>query len=194
MLQHNSKTLVGVLGQPRSGTSLVCQMLAATGFDVAGEWPAYEVEADPNWIFRREWLKTDTPQAVKILEPQDWHPPFGFRWKFILTKRNYYEQAKSLGKLGGERYGPEQLRKLAGHLKRDHSRTFQLLLEYEAELLILPFERLIKQPKRSAERMARFLDGTGVDIDRKAMAACVRKRSTACYPGFLELELLEQGQ
>ena len=53
----------------------------------------------------------------------------------------------------------------------------------------MTFEELLSAPMESAERISKAFE---LSLDTEAMAKCVVKRSSACYEGLLEAELLER--
>lgn len=170
-----------VAGIARSGLSLTMQMLHAGGYPCAGEPPAFE----PCPVGCIPW-KRYGGHAVKFVDAQLDLPPDG-TYDVIRLRRNLQEQARSFNKWTAVMFRgvPIPISKIVASFRRDY-----LVIDEWAKnhhLLMLGFENLITDPRGSAILLR---DWTGKDLDVDRMAACVVKRSPACYPGLLELSLL----
>ena len=187
-----SGPLIIVSGLSRCGTSLVMQMLQAGGVAVTGEYPAFELV---EFTGPRElsFLQKFKGHGVKIIDPHlfDWRgvPEL----KVIWLDRDPAEQAKSQIKFGAAVAGlPIQqtramVRQWTRALRRDRPRCLALFKALGCETLFLSFERLVEAPLSAARELAEF---TGA-APAEAMAEAVRPRGPECYPGLLEIELLE---
>lgn len=184
--------IIAVAGQPRSGTSLLMQMLAAGGVPIApgSSWPAFEDERVRGLPADAAWLDEARGRAVKLLDPHRWSPPFDGRYAYdaiIVQRQDLDEQAKSFGKfLRATTPLPVS--------RRDEKRAIAGFLEGRKRIATLPwdrslrlnFEQLVTVPSWCAGRIESFL---GTPLDRDAMVAAVRQRPVTCLPYMLELEL-----
>lgn len=177
-----------VSGLGRCGSSLVMQMLAAAGFEVTGEYPAFEdgrvnLPSTEN-LWSGEW----NGKAVKVLDPHRSNLHLS-NCKVIWLDRHIRQQAKSIAKFSqammGLKFSPDQIRELECSLVRDRAICLAMFKKSGRPLLELYFDDLIKRPVAEAVRLASF---TGTNS--RKMDGVVRKRSAECYPGLLEIELL----
>lgn len=186
------KPVIIVSGLSRCGTSLVMQMLQAGGVDVTGEHPAFELV---EFTGPRElaFLSRFRGRAVKIIDPYlfDWRG--APELKVIWLDRDPVEQAKSQIKFGAwvanlpVKQTRSLLRQWTRSLRKDRPKCLALFKALGCELLSLSFESLVQEPLAAARCLAEF---TGA-APAEAMAAVVRPRGPECYPGLLEVELLE---
>jgi hypothetical protein len=182
-----------VSGFGRCGSSLVMQMLDAGGYRVTGEYPAFEDDiALPRSIASPDAWRRMMGRAVKVLDPHLLSLPTGVPFRVIWLDRDLYQQAKSQAKFAkffmGLEVGRDGRRKLAVSYKADRPRAMKAFANAGARIEIeLTFENLIRQPFKSAAEINKIVGGLDVD----AMAGIVRVRGSNCYPGMLEMSLLE---
>lgn len=132
--------------------------------------------------------------AVKWLEPQECMPTMlPHAGKVIWMARNHREQAKSavkfLRRVGGFQIPERQTR---AAFERSYKRDTPIAVRAWARLCPVHvefFEDVLREPLVVARRITAF---TGRPLDIEAMAAQVRARSSDCYDGFLELELMNE--
>ena len=182
-----------VCGFGRCGTSLLMQMLAAGGMAVHGEYPAYE---DPAARGGNSALFDTLPgKAIKLLDEPALHSLSGcYLYDFVWLDRNEREQAFSACKLLAAAGHPLP-RGAAKVLTRSYWRSRPGLLAHlrallGSRLLRLRFEDVLAEPLRAAETLIHFLGQP--QLDRYEMVEQVRPRSPKCYPGLLELSLLDR--
>lgn len=173
-----------------SGTSMVCQMLAAGGLRVAGQWPSYET---PEPWLDAEW------QAAKLLDPH--RAPLGW-WLagalVIWLDRDPMQQARSQVKLLGETFRCRtEARAFANRLRKDRKRALMALRGARLDPLMWNFEQVLASPFLHAAALTRFvsIDGGGNQpFDTGKAAAAVLRRDSDCLPGLaLEAHLLKAG-
>lgn len=188
--------IVVVTGCTRSGTSLMMQMLVAGGvppFNPAeAEWPAFEAPQVASLPQTTAWLAGAIGRCVKLVDADRFYPPAGLPYRVVMMNRDVREQAKSTLKFMSQFYSGidtsrETRRRMAGSLAESNLAIGKLFQSYGAPLLLVRFEDLLAQPRRTAERVAEFVPG----LDAEKMAACVRPRSPRCYPGMMEFEMAE---
>ena len=188
--EGNLKTII-VAGLGRCGSSLVMQMLAASGFEVTGEYPAFEDERVNLPSTANLWSGEWRGKAVKVLDPHrcDLHLVAGDL--VIWIDRNVKQQALSTSKFGHllaglPLYRGRQLKQLEAGLERDRKVCLSMFRKSGRQMLVLNFEPLVTNPVFMSKMLANFVGGNA-----DAMASVVRPRGPKCYPGLLELELLQ---
>ena len=181
--------MILVIGQPRTGTSLAMQMIAAAGADCLGRSPAFEDDRFmvPPFDFGilAERQATKIVWAMKTTIPREAHC-------VVLTRDREQQIAsewKFLNLLAFERgFVPP--------MGRNHRRKARKAFDRYANEIRLAvqgcrrgwvgFEDMIDVPESAAAVIANTI-GFG---NPSEMAKCVRKRSSDNYPGLLEAQLL----
>jgi hypothetical protein len=184
MARHSSlDEIVVVAGIPRSGTSLVMQMLAAGGVpllrdDVRGPDPDnprgyFELEAAKRLARDSGWLDQACGRAVKIVHALVPELPPRHRYRVLLVERRMDEvlvsQERMLARgastppVADARLGDVFAAQLAA-AKR------WLAAQPNADWLLLRHADLIGRPADCAARIDHFLGGA---LDREAMVAVV---------------------
>jgi hypothetical protein len=186
-MSTDPKIIVAGLG--RCGTSMVCQMLAAGGLRVAGQWPSYET-AEP-------WNETGW-QVAKLLDPH--RQPLGEWMRGSLVfwlNRKPMEQAASQSKLLGEIMSREDRKLLAGVLRHDRRLSERRLRMAGHHPLVFDFERILRMPYQTADELEHWLkEWFGYHGFRADRAAGVvnNGRSSACAPDLsMEHRLIVEG-
>jgi hypothetical protein len=173
-----------VTGVPRSGTSLVMQMLAAGGHPIATDGVRAADADNPRGYFELEaarrltrdasWLPPLAGRALKLVHTLVPLLPSDLRYRVLLVRRRLDEvldsQRVMLTRLDAAP-DPEEDERLLPALAAQLARL-EVWLGAQPGLPWLRIEHaeLIAQPARVAQRMAGFLGG-GLDAD--AMATCV---------------------
>ncbi len=171
-----------VSGLPRSGTSMIMRMLAAGGLPVLDDGRREADPDNPRGYFELEavkgserdasWVRTAPGKTVKVISYLLRHLPADLEYKVVFMRRDLDQVVRSqrvmLQRLGAPPGpGDEEARaELAEHL-----------VDVEAWLEGAPhmrwcgvgYARVLAEPRREAERVARFLD-TPLDIDAMARA------------------------
>jgi tetratricopeptide (TPR) repeat protein len=181
-----SETIVVVSGLPRSGTSLMMQMLAAGGlepltdharpadaFNVEGY---YEDERAKNLARDSSWLAEARGKALKVVVPlfPQIHPGPEYSFQVILMERPLSEVLASQKDmlLGGGRTGArltdEQLHKV---FTAQVNAAKRILALARVPTLYVAYHDCVQDPRGAAARVNEFLGGS---LDEAAMAAAVR--------------------
>lgn len=161
-----------VSGLPRSGTSMMMQMLAAGGVPIMTDnvrqadddnprgylelENAKQIKQDASWLFEAEG------KAFKIVAMLLYHLPRDHQYKIVFMKRNLDEvlasQSAMLKNLGKDCKGPAdaEMRLLfEQHLEKV---TGWLATQKNLGVLYCEYADVIKDPSCQAGRIARFLD------------------------------------
>ncbi len=179
------KTII-IAGITRSGLTLTMQMLYAGGYPCFGEYPAFEGYE----IGEIPFVKL----IGKVIKVVDTHIQFPLKGEYyvIRLRRDYKQQAKSMCKFMNTIGLPvpasrETLRKLEKSFNSDYSKI-DIWAKKQKGFLIMDFEEMILNPKRSAEKINEF---TGQSLNTEKMIKVVAKRNTECYPTMMELDFLK---
>jgi len=110
----------------------------------------------------------------------------------IWMSRDKKEQSKSIAKFMQMLLGVrESKRTLARSFEKtipsETRQCWRLLADHP--LIEVRFEDVISNPNLEAERVAQFI---GIQLDIDKMASVVIQRSTDCYPGMMETELIRR--
>lgn len=180
-------TVVVVSGLPRSGTSMMMQMLRAGGLPVLTDGERVADASNPRGYLEFEavkrlgrdpdavWLAQAGGKAVKIVAPLLQHLPPGPAYRILFMERPLKEivasqavMLKNLGKEGGKLSDRQlasaylkQVTNLRGALAADPERMRVLAVDYRQTLA---------EPAAAAAEVNRFLGG---GLDEVAMAAAV---------------------
>ncbi|MFI0348133.1 MAG: alkaline phosphatase family protein [Chthoniobacterales bacterium] len=166
-----------VSGLPRSGTSLLMQMLSAGGMEIFTDDQRALDEHNPRGYFEHEKIKNiasdisflneATGKVSKIVIPLLWELPENFKGNILWIRRNLKEVITSQKKMAGLEAPPEAL--LKAYLYYEE-KTFELIASREWPVLELTHADVLADPKKSAEMINNFLGG---QLDVEAMAKVV---------------------
>ena len=196
-----SESVVVVTGLPRSGTSMLMQMLAAGGLPVLADdlraadednprgylefEPAKKLLRNANWLFEARG------KAVKIVAPLLAALPTRLPCRVILCERDLDEVLDSQERMllrrdRAARPGtPERRRMLKAEYGRTLARVKAMLARREGtHLLVVQHASAISDARAAAERVNAFLGG-GLDLTKMAGAidpALHRNRAAAARP------------
>ena len=180
------ESLVVVTGLPRSGTSMLMQMLAAGGMHVLSDGLRAADEDNPrgylefervkNLLKDSKWLFEGRGKAVKIVAPLLAALPPNLPCRVILTERDTEEVLDSQERMLAHR---QQLRATTTErrrmLKEEYSRTLgrmkaMLAQRPDTQLLVIEHSNAIFDPFITAEKVNEFLGGA---LDVAKMAAAI---------------------
>ena len=180
-----AESLIVVTGLPRSGTSLLMQMLAAGGVGVLADDlraadednPRGYLEFEPvkNLLQDSKWLSEARGKAVKIVAPLLAALPPGLACRVILCERDLDEVLDSQQRMLRHRNQPladtPERRRV---LKEEYQRTLDrakgmLAARPDSRLLVVRHGTVISDAHLTAERINSFLGG-GLDVGQMAMA------------------------
>ena len=173
-----------VSGLPRSGTSLLMQMLAAGGIPALCDDHRRPDPHNPNGYYEFDpvkrtaadasWVAAAAGKAVKVVHVLLPHLPPGYRYRVLFVHRDVREVIASQrvmldanGRRGAD-LPPERLAEI-------FARQVRLAIAWagrqpDVSMLELRHRDLIQDPAAEARRINRFLGGA---LDETAMAAAV---------------------
>ncbi len=173
-----------VSGLPRSGTSMVMQMLAAGGMQILADGRRQADESNPRGYFEYElvknlrndnsWLGEAHGKAVKIITQLLPALPMNYRFRILYVERDLDEVLASQRRMlarndqATARISDDQLRRT---FSAQSTRIRRWLAQQpNVELLAVNYGQIIADPAHSSAAIASFLSG---DLDVAAMAAAV---------------------
>jgi hypothetical protein len=174
--------IVIVSGLPRSGTSLMCQMLDHGGVEVVTDLVRTPDADNPRGYYELEkvkkikddasWLPEARGKAVKMVSQLLYDLPATERYRIVFMRRDLDEilisQEKMLARLGRPAAPRDQIRRaFLGHLDRLHG-----WLDEQPHMAVLrvDYKSLVERPAEMAGVVSDFLGGRA---DAARMAASV---------------------
>jgi hypothetical protein len=173
-----------VSGLPRSGTSLMMQMLAAGGLPALTDGVRVSDEDNPRGYFEYEpvkalrsdssWMPHAEGKAVKVVHLLLTTLPPGFEYRVILMQRPL-EQVLASQAVMLSRHGKPPREELHPQMRAAFEAQLAQVVRFLAaqpnfSCLTVPFEGLFREPLRHAGAIQDFL---GRPLDTAAMAAAV---------------------
>jgi hypothetical protein len=163
--------IVIVSGLPRSGTSLMMQMLDQGGMPVVTDHLRTPDTDNPRGYYELEkvkkikqdpsWLPETRGQVFKMVSQLLYDLPAGETYRIIFMQRDFDEmldsQEKMLQRLGRPAAPRDQV-KQAFHLHLTRLRDWLAQQRY-MQLLYVNYNELLEEPQAQSERIAAFLDG-----------------------------------
>jgi predicted AlkP superfamily phosphohydrolase/phosphomutase/tetratricopeptide (TPR) repeat protein len=178
--------IIVISGLPRSGTSMLMQMVAAGGVPVLTDEVRQADEDNPRGYFEfqpvknlhrdAEWLNTAKGQAVKVVAPLLPQLPAGFQYRIIFINRNLDQILSSQAQmLRRHQQTVEDTPERRARLKEEYSKllvrvTTLLTGRSDVQVLFLDREDVLLHPSSAARRINRFLGGR---LNEQSMAEAV---------------------
>jgi len=181
--------VIVVSGLPRSGTSMMMNMLTSAGLPVMTDELREADEDNPKGYFEDErvkeldaaddkrWLRDCRGKVVKVISFLLRDLPDENFYKVIFMRRDFEEviasQNKMLKRRGEPVPGPEDDRKMVERYKF-HLRKTEIMLEEMPNFdhINIPYREVLDDPREHARRIAGFL---GMPLDLERMVAAVDK-------------------
>jgi hypothetical protein len=181
------KNITIVSGLPRSGTSMMMQMLRAGGMGIVTDEIRKADEDNPRGYLEwervkklkedRSWLNECSGKAVKVISMLLFDLPSKHHYKIIFMQREIEEVLASqrimLERRGETKEGisdEEMAKKFSKHLTQVGDWIAQ---QRNMEVLYVPYNEVIKNPLFYSEKVNRFL---GENFNTKTMAASVEAK------------------
>jgi predicted AlkP superfamily phosphohydrolase/phosphomutase/tetratricopeptide (TPR) repeat protein len=170
---------------PRSGTSMLMQMLHAGGMPVLTDKKRESDEDNPRGYFELEavkkmfrepdWLALARGKMIKVVVPLISSLPPGYAFRVVLIERNYDEILASQGRMIERRGGlieesPEHRDRLRCEYARLVAQAKSLLHgRADVKIMLVHHEDVIRNPGAAAEMLNQFAGGS-LDSARMSMA------------------------
>ncbi len=179
-----SKSVIIVSGLPRSGTSMMMNMLQAGGLPLLTDNIRTADDDNPKGYYEFEqvkqieqdpsWLEDAQGKVVKMISALLKHLPGGYHYKIIFMRRKIEEVLASQRQMLIRRNEPTDTvadNKMAD-LYRRHLQQVEAWLAKQPniDVLYITYHQVIASPREQAEQINAFL-GSGLDVD--AMTASV---------------------
>ena len=171
--------IIIVSGLPRSGTSLMMQMLDNGGVEVVTDNARTADTDNPRGYYEFEpvkkikqdssWLPGTRGKAFKMVSQLLYHVPSSERYRIIFMERDLEEmlvsQEKMLERLNRSTAPRDKMREsYTLHLESLHG---WLANQRNIKILRVSYNDMMERPEREAERVCEFLDGD-LNVDRMA--------------------------
>ena len=178
--KYKKDQIVVVSGLPRSGTSLMMQMLDKGGADILTDNNRKPDESNPKGYYEynpvmsihknNDWLEFAQNKSVKIVAPLLKFLDPKYRYKIIFMNRDLNEVVKSQQKMIGK--DPETL---PMHLFENYKKLLKLVefwkdKEPGVELVYINYKDALNNTEEVIEKVSTFI---GIELNKEEMAACV---------------------
>ncbi|MFC7444926.1 alkaline phosphatase family protein [Mesoflavibacter profundi] len=182
LFKYRENQIVVVSGLPRSGTSLMMQMLNNGGLNVLTDKnrkpdqsnPKGYFEFDPAMSLHKDnlWLEKAQNKCVKIVAPLLKFLDPKYRYKVIFMNRDLNEVVKSQQIMLGK--NPENLPVHLFQAYQKHLNQVEVWKEKEpnVELIYLDYKDVINLPEKSIKKVVDFV---GLDLDQEKMIGSIDK-------------------
>ncbi len=178
--------IIVVSGLPRSGTSMMMQMLEAGGqpvlvddtrkADASNLLGYYEYAPVKNLPTDSSWVSTAEGKAVKVVSPLLRYLPDTFHYRIIFMERDVTELLASqnvlLAMKGGEAATPRDRQKWEDRIHRHLGEVLHWLAAHPfIPHIRVRYRQVLVAPRPCAERISRFLERP---MDTRMMAAAIQ--------------------
>ncbi|KPA16951.1 type I phosphodiesterase/nucleotide pyrophosphatase [Candidatus Magnetomorum sp. HK-1] len=184
---QTKKSIVVVSGLPRSGTSLMMQVLEKGGMDLfvddtrkpdeSNPRGYYEHESVKSIVYNQSWLDDVGQKAVKIISHLLVYLPPRFQYKIIFMQRDMdeimFSQHKMLVRMGKAKKGdyPVHL-EISFHKKLAQVREW-IKKNANIDVLYVNYSDLVDHPMEKANKVRQFLS---LDLNISRMLSAVDKK------------------
>ena len=163
--------IIIVSGLPRSGTSLMMQMLDKGGIPVVTDHIRTADRDNPRGYYEYEqvkrikddvsWLAEARGKAFKMVSQLLYELPSSERYRIIFMERDLEEMLVSQEKMLARLNKPSAPRAAIDRAFREHLRKVRTWLAGQAniEVLSVNYNDLMERPEEQAERVSAFLGG-----------------------------------
>ncbi len=192
LVARTLKEIVIVSGLPRSGTSMMMQMLDKAGIAPFTDKKREADESNPKGYYEHEAVKglssdkkfmkdIEENQVVKIIAQLLFQLPLRYRYKVIFMERDLDEvvqsQQRMLDRLA-EKNGKKRPPRRPNRMKRAFGQTLTRMQTWtqqmpNVEICFVSYSEAVANPLEVAAKVNAFL---GRELDEKAMASVVDKR------------------
>ena len=174
--------IIIVSGLPRSGTSLMMQMLDNGGVPVVTDHIRTADQDNPRGYYEYErvkkikedvsWLPETRGKAFKMVSQLLFELPSSERYRIIFMERDLDEMLFSQEKMLARLNKPSAPRAAIDRAFREHLRRVRAWLagQPNIEVLFVSYNDLVERPEEEAERVSAFLGG---NADKESMSKTV---------------------
>ena len=181
----SQEEIIVVSGLPRSGTSMMMQMLAAAGLEIYTDDQRKPDENNPKGYFEADavkglaadnnWVKDCRGKVIKVIAPLVPFLPQDERYRVVFMQRDIKEilssQDRMLGRLGEQGADIEKEgQQLQEAFLQQVLLANRIVMSHGNPLLPIPYASAIENPEKVARQVAEFL---GMELDISAMVAAV---------------------
>lgn len=157
--------IIVVSGLPRSGTSLMMQILSAGEIPILTDFERnpddnnpkgyYEFKKVKNIAVDSSWIKNAIGKAVKIVSPFLRYLPKDYKYKIIFMERDLVEVIASQEKMTGEKSGKDLIEAFKNHLL---DIKMWLKRQKNIEVIFINYRQLVNNPLLELEKIGLFLN------------------------------------
>lgn len=175
--------IIVVSGLPRSGTSMMMQMVSAGGLNPLTDNVRKEDESNPKGYFEYEktkglhkdnsWLHEAEGKVIKVVAPLLKHLPANFRYKVIFMTRDLDEVLASQDKMLGRAGSKPQVGVRESFEKELIKLDQRMEQEPGFDVVKIVYKDVIEKPEDAAKVIAEFL---GEELDIEAMTSQVEAK------------------
>jgi tetratricopeptide (TPR) repeat protein len=172
--------IVVVSGLPRSGTSLMMQMLNNGGVEVLTDQNRKADDSNPKGYFEYDpvksihkdnsWLELAKNKSVKVVAPLLKFLSPKYRYKVIFMNRDLSEIIKSQQKMIGKNQDVLPVKLFEAYNKQLNQVETWKKKEPGVELIYVNYKDVLEHTDEVIHNISSFV---GLDLNSKAMAACV---------------------
>jgi len=178
--KYRKDQIVIVSGLPRSGTSLMMQMLHKGGLDVLTDYDRKADISNPKGYFEynpvmsihkdNSWLDQAKNKSVKVVAPLLKFLSPKFRYKVIFMNRDLTEIIKSQQKMIGKNPDILPVKLFEAYNKQLDQVEIWKQKEPGVELIYLNYKDVLENPEAVISKLSSFI---GVDLQAEEMITCV---------------------
>lgn len=180
-MNNSSSTVYVVSGLPRSGTSMMMQMLEAGGLQIMTDDIRKPDDDNLQGYFEFEkikqlkegnskWMEQACGRVIKVISALLEHLPDAYYYKIVFMERDLLEvlasQRKMLERRGKPARAEDDLMFLNVYTKHLDNVKHWLSLNVNADVIYISYNDLLEDPKRYAEELVRF---TEIPLDVQKM-------------------------
>ncbi|MFW6065009.1 MAG: sulfotransferase [Candidatus Natronoplasma sp.] len=192
----DNETIAVVSGLPRSGTSMMMQMLDEGGIEPLTDKERGPDEDNPKGYYEyervkglpddTEWLKEAKGKAVKVLGELIKHLPGDYHYKIVFIERNLDEIIESQTKM--LKHKGEDPDDISKDELRDTFKNYRKILKQQIsaspnmEVLYVSYNDIMSHPEPVVESVSAFFDG---ELETTEMLSVIDEE---LYRNRLEME------
>ena len=180
--KYRDNQIVIVSGLPRSGTSLMMQMLNNGGLETLTDDIRTADDSNPNGYFEykpvmalhrdNSWLVNAQNKSLKVVAPLLKYLSPKYRYKVIFMNRDLSEVVKSQQKMIGKDIDTLPIKLFESYKKQLKTVDNWKDKEPEVELIYVDYKNLINNPEEAIDNIIAF---TGLELNKEKMIGSIDK-------------------